>query len=578
MKNTSLHRPTSSAERNKTQSSEASADEPFKPESDGISSGFSNSHSEFRARLRERLFGRAYPLWVDSGGVLPAASLWFLVRERIDRLRQAGAIRGDRIVLSLSSDREALAWTLAALWEGCPAALAAPASPEIALETARYLSARALVRDDSEDRSRLDIMSDALSPAAPVAPHSDYFSPCFSLPPHSSADSAPALFLSTSGTSGAPRWVALSARNILSVLDSHLPALGLDGDFSMRLDFSAHSNFSTSSAGANADYSAARVLSILPLRHAFGLVIDALAALFAGAEIVRAPSGGRDVKEILALAAAHNATHCSMTPLTASRLAESEEGRNFLRALAGGVVGGAPVRGALAEFLKETRLRVGYGQTEASPGIMLGKPGVWTEGYIGEPLGCETRVRQSGELEFRGDNACVGVWTDKGFLPLEAGRWAATGDIVRRSEREDCPGFVYVGRVNEYFKLANGRWIPAPEWERAARERIGEIAEIVLYPSADNERCNCAVVLRSAAETQARAEETALFLRSEIARVLPLPAKYWGTVRILAPDDWRLTPKGDADRRALVTELRRSGEEREDFTNPSTNPPARQRR
>ena len=526
MKNTSLRRPLLTATSNEPNPAAERAD--------------------FRARLRERLFGRAYPLWVDGEGVLPAASLWFLIRERLEIMRQSGLRSGDRIMLSLSSDRELLAWTLAALWEGCPAALAAPtAQPDDARQTAAYLSARALVQDLAAKPS-LTLFPSAASDEQSTSSSSSLSS--FSLSSSSLSSSfltpsdAPALFLATSGTSGKPRWIALSVRNIFSVVDSHLPALGLASPA-----FSSPDN----------EYPAARVLSLLPLQHAFGLVIDVFAALFAGAEIVRAAQGGRDTEEILRLAEAHTITHCSMTPLTASRLAGFEQGRDFLRGLTGGVVGGAPAREKLAQFLRETRLRVGYGQTEASPGITLGEPGVWLEGYLGEPLGCEIRLGDGGELEFRGDNACVGMWTDEGFLRFEPNRWVKTGDIARRSEREEYTGFIYLGRVNDYFKLANGRWIPAPEWERILREELREIADAALYPSADNERCDCVVVARAAEPHNESAGAFAAFLRSEIARILPLPPNYWGTLLLLSPEQWRATPKGDADRRALLAELRR---------------------
>ncbi len=60
------------------------------------------------------------------------------------------------------------------------------------------------------------------------------------------------LMLRTSGTSGNPRWIALSDENIAAVIESHRPHLRLRG---------------------------ARVLSALPWHHAFGLLIDLVPAL-----------------------------------------------------------------------------------------------------------------------------------------------------------------------------------------------------------------------------------------------------------------------------------------------------------
>ena len=65
----------------------------------------------------------------------------------------------------------------------------------------------------------------------------------------------------------------------------------------------------------------------------------------------------------------------------------------YLCSLAGGIVGGAPVRGFLRERLERTRLWVGYGQTECSPGATLGRPGEWErDDFLGRPLGCEVML------------------------------------------------------------------------------------------------------------------------------------------------------------------------------------------
>jgi hypothetical protein len=75
------------------------------------------------------------------------------------------------------------------------------------------------------------------------------------------------LLVRTGGSTGAGRWIALSAANVAAVLDSHAAPLA---------------------------YAGATVVSVLPWHHVFGLVIELLSALRAGATIVRDPSGGRD--------------------------------------------------------------------------------------------------------------------------------------------------------------------------------------------------------------------------------------------------------------------------------------------
>lgn len=454
-------------------------------------------YSLWQKRLRERLFEQAYPLWVDSEGVLPAASLWYQMRERLQLLRDADIGAGDRIVLQLPVHRDYLAWMFAALWQGCTVALAPPTSDAKALAT--FFSAKAVINENGLKK---------------------YDSEGFSATPDI------CLLLASSGTSGTPRWIALSERNIFSVIDSHLPSLNL---------VDAHER----------SYSAARVLSLLPLHHAFGLVIDFFAAFFAGAEIVRDSSSGRDIQQILRLAENHSITHCSFVPLLVKRLAALEEGRAFLRSLQGGVIGGAPVNSEIAAFLRTTRLRVGYGQTEASPGITLGEPGVWQDHYLGQALGCKTRISAEGVLEFRGENAHTGLWTEQGLVRYAAERWVNTGDYVKASIDTTAKGYIFVGRADDTFKLANGRFIPVPEWEMMLRSRLEGCTEVMIF-SHDSERCTVYLAFRNEIPMQ-----TIERLRESVLEYLPISKDLLDEVCIIPLDKWLYTPKGSTNRSAM---------------------------
>lgn len=454
-------------------------------------------YSLWQERIRTRLFGQPYPLWVDSEGVLPAASLWFLMRERLLVLRQAEVSAGDRIVLALPANRNFLAWMLAALWQGCAVALAPPTSNSVAL--AKFFSAKAVIDGDGVKTYSFG----ELVPTPDVC-----------------------LLLATSGTSSTPRWIALSERNIFSVVDSHLPVLNLND---------AH----------RSSHNAARVLSLLPLHHAFGLVIDFLSAFFAGAEIVRDAEGGRNVEQIVRLAQEHEITHCSFVPLQVKRLVALPEGRTLLRNLQGGAIGGAPVNNELADFLRTTRLRVGYGQTEASPGITLGEPGVWQEHYLGKALGCETRINADGVLEFRGENAHVGLWTERGLVRCAEGRWVATGDYVQASSDAASEGYIFIGRADDAFKLANGRFIPAPEWEVMLRSHVEGCSEAMIF-SSDGERCTICLAFQH--EYQALTDEQA---RAFIFNCLPISEELLDRVHCISTAQWLYTPKGSTNRRAV---------------------------
>lgn len=497
----------------------------------------------WQSRLRERLFEQPYPLWIDEEGILPAASLWYLMRERLETLRQHRLRAGDRVLIALPPNREFLAWMFAALWQGCTVALAPPYAD---VETLRQFLDTSL----------------AVSANGVKTTSNQQFPPT----PDTS------FLLASSGTSSAPRFIALSAENVFSVIDSHLPHLHLT-------DVRNTDTRSTDTQDTDAQlttpehhYSAARVLSLLPLHHAFGLVIDFFTAFFAGAEIVRDASNGRDTAHILTVVNTHRITHCSMVPLLAQRLAASEEGLRMLQTLQGGVIGGAPASRALAQILAKTQLRVGYGQTEAAPGITLGQAGVWCEGYIGMPLGCETRINAEGILEFRGTNAYRGIWTERGLVRRHQAdltlsdtslhhsaqeEWIPTNDYVRPSNDDDgvSGGYVFVGRADDNFKLSNGRFIPAPHWEALLKHRIPALVHCTNLMICTLDGKTCTVVIQVFPSATPPPSEN---LRHAIAEILDISPEIIGTITYLNEKDWHYTPKGSTDRRAMELYLRAS--------------------
>ena len=315
-------------------------------------------HQVWHPRLYERLRGRAYPLFVFGERVVPAAAIWAGARLRTAAFRDAGLVPGDRLALIVPPSAAFMQILVAALWEGLTIA------PFPVSENAE----NALLAADA----RLAIVPEG-SPALPGVWQAAQVDGPFRTgelrsPRHAPSPDARFLLRTSGTTGGGGRWIALGDTGILSVLGSHTPLLGI-------VEEQTH------------------VLSSLPWHHAFGLLLDLLPALFSGAEIQRDGAGGRNIPALLDLADETGITYFSAVPLTIRRLAETGRGQQFLRGLSGGIVGGAPVDENLAAFLSQTNLRVGYGQTEASPGITLGGPGHWPgAGYLGTPLGCETRI------------------------------------------------------------------------------------------------------------------------------------------------------------------------------------------
>ena len=450
-----------------------------------------------------RLRGQAYPLFVSDDGITPGASLWTGMRLWTAAFRAAGLRSGDRIVLALPPSPGFLCCLLAGLWDGLTLALLRPGGD--IKGAARFLDASAGIGvGDGAVTWQADPAGLPVATGLPVRRAQT--------PPTPEAR----LLLSTSGTTAAPRWVALSDANLFAILDSHTMALGLAG---------------------------ARVLSVLPWHHAFGLVIDLLPALLSGAEVFRDEVGGRDPQRLVERMNEHGITHLNAVPLTLERLVQTPGGLEAAQNLRGGVIGGAAVGAALADTLGRTRLRVGYGQTEASPGIALGEPGRWRAGYLGRPLGCVVQIGIGGGLRFAGPNACLGFWGEAGLERLDPSRWVETGDLVR-TEGHDM---YFVARADDVFKLNNGRAVQAGVVESALRVQSPQLRHALLY-TPDGEGLELLVGYAPQTPTPALS-------RSQACQALGTLGSRLRGVRDLPVDRWVQTPKGDMDRRAMLESL-----------------------
>jgi acyl-CoA synthetase (AMP-forming)/AMP-acid ligase II len=457
-------------------------------------------HARWRAPLYARLRDRPLPLVWTVDGLVPAASLWAGARLWTRWLRARGLGPGDRLVCALPPGPAFVMVLVAALWDGLTFVPVPPAVDPAAVRDA--VDARLAIAERGDGPG-------LVVPGPPGTPPEAGGEAA--APPARGAPTLDARFLlQTSGTTGARRWIALSDANVHAVLASHAAPLGLDG---------------------------ATLLSVLPWHHAFGLVLELLPALLAGAELIRDPSGGRDAASLLAVAREHAATHLHAVPHTVRLLAGHADGEALLTRLAGGLIGGAPADDALARVLARTRLRVGYGQTEAAPGIALGEPGAWRAGTIGRPLGCAVRVDEDGVLAFRGPNACLGEWRDDALVRLDPERWARTGDCVRA---EPDGTYTFEGRAAASFKLANGRFVPAAAIERAVLARFPALREALLS-SVDGESLLLACTPAGASDALPAAADVAPLLGALAARPLRV---------VLVPEErWVRTAKGELDRR-----------------------------
>ncbi|MEM1164831.1 MAG: class I adenylate-forming enzyme family protein [Planctomycetota bacterium] len=439
------------------------------------------THEVIRERLYNSLTSSPAPVFFFGESAIPGPSIWTAARKWVSMFRHLGVAPGERVVLSLDPGPGFLAALVAGIWE------------EFTLVLPGFGDRPEEVADETKARLILDEETTAGRPGTVTQ------MPLFVTEPTPAAR----FLLRSSGTSGrSDRFVALSNENILAVAESHQYAVPPEGSVA---------------------------LSLLPWNHAFGLVLELLPALWSTTMFVRTQDAARDPAIALEWSNRFDVRWANMVPLQAARLAASSGGLAWLRGLDGGIVGGAPVDGALADVLATTKLRPGYGQTEASPGITLGEPGEWGDRCIGQPVGCETEITPDGELVVTGPNVCLGVWEHGALTEFDPNRALHTGDLV---ERLPSGSLAFVGRTDHRFKLSNGRLVDAPALER-------DLDGVVLLP----DEGGAGVVL--ALEPGADAGPDVLEYLGRI------PAR---TIRLAeaAPR----TRKGEIDRRALQERIR----------------------
>ena len=108
----------------------------------------------------------------------------------------------------------------------------------------------------------------------------------------------------------------------------------------------------------------------------------------------------------------------------------------------------------------------GYGLTETAPIAACNRMADNDPMSVGHPVpGVETRVAGNGELHVRGPIVMLGYWNNQAATDavLEQDGWFHTGDIVEMRE-----GRIYIrGRVKDVIVLTNGEKVPPGDAEQA---------------------------------------------------------------------------------------------------------------
>jgi long-chain acyl-CoA synthetase len=308
----------------------------------------------------------------------------------------------------------------------------------------------------------------------------------------------------TSGSTGEPKGVMLSHRNIVSN--------------------------STSLEGVVPLGTETRVLSILPLSHMYGMNPGFLAPLLAGAMIVYPTSlqpsvlaaTFREQRVTMLLAVPQvlklldNAIQRRVESAGRQELYERLHamGRHLpmpLRRLLfwpvlrqmGGLefvaLGGAALSPVLARRWMEMGVVAlqGYGATETSPVIAMTRLDANRIGTVGQPIpGVEVRIASDGEVVVRGPNVFLGYWEkpEATDLVLKDG-WYHTGDLGTFDEDQ----FLTLhGRKKDMLALADGTKVYPEDVENALAHdpRVQDAAVVGLENAAGEIQVHAVLLLR----------------------------------------------------------------------------------
>ena len=146
-----------------------------------------------------------------------------------------------------------------------------------------------------------------------------------------------------------------------------------------------------------------------------------------------------------------------------------------IRAAMGGnvtfaVSGSAPLGLRLGHFYRSLGITIleGYGLTETTAPISVGRPSKFKIGTVGPPLpGVSVRIAADGEIQAKGINIFAGYWqnpeeTAKAF----DGEWFITGDI---GEFDDDGYLTITGRKKEIIVTAGGKNVSPAQLEDPIR-------------------------------------------------------------------------------------------------------------
>ncbi|MBY8862994.1 acyl--CoA ligase [Nocardia sp. CA2R105] len=244
----------------------------------------------------------------------------------------------------------------------------------------------------------------------------------------------PAVVLYTSGTSGRPKGVVHSHRNMVAVSDYHRFTDAMSATMRGR-EF--------------AEPSDKRFLLTSPLFHIASLHNLVVPRLITGAAVVM-HQGSFEVDRVLRLVERERVSNWGAVPTMAARILERDLGDYDLSSLAALSLNAAPSSPAFQQRLRErlpvaeVALTTSYGLTESGTAATVATPAelaAYPE-TVGRPiLGVEVEIRDGagkavpdgveGEICVRSPYVMLGYWNDEAATAaaIDSERWLRTGDF-----------------------------------------------------------------------------------------------------------------------------------------------------
>ncbi|QAY79785.1 acyl-CoA synthetase [Sphingosinicella sp. BN140058] len=444
-------------------------------------------------RLHARARPEAIALASAAGDVaFSYCALDQAIASAVTFLREAGVRRGDRVAALARNCPETVILQLACARAG---AILAPLNWRLAPAELCALiedcDPALIVGDDL-----LECLATVTVPKRDMAEVAAGIAAAAAAPFEAGDADLPSLMLYTSGTSGKPKGVLLTERNLFATA----------ANFAVLGEVGAESAFLVDS----------------PMFHVIGMVTNIRPALMMGGRIV--VSSGFDPATTLARLGdpALAISHYFCVPQMAEMLrAAPGFDPDRLRGLKAVFTGGAPHPAArIREWLADAIPIVdGYGMTEA--GTVLGMPldpaiidrkagsagllGATIERRIAAADGSDCADGEVGELLLRGPNICAGYWRN----PAETAKaftsdgFFRTGDLVR----EDEDGFLtLVDRKKEMFISGGENVYPAEiEAVLAAHPAIAQAAVLGVPDARWGEVGHAFVLLKPGADPDSEA-------------------------------------------------------------------------